>query len=408
MFLELRGEFVEYDPNDWSNAYRMKANVGLGTGDNEQKALTLRGILASQMQIAPTPIGYDEMVDGPPGPDGKPGPKVLKRKGLVKPEQIFNTLEQLAKLGGYENVSEFFTNPGDASMPTPPPAPPPYQVIVEQMKLAHDKEKAQFDAQNAQKMKLIDVEAQQRDKANQDQVQAANDERDAMRASDEASLNQRMKAMEIELERYKTDRDNETKIQIELMKTPGATLPPGYAIDPKTGLVMGPDRLAAMMAQLEAIYTQQAAPAQVVTHPDTQEVIGVEKGGVVRPVVRDDTGRIVGLGDAVAGDPAPSALPERATAPAPVLHRDVSQRPPTDEEKAATERATNQADAKGTLEALVAALQKMQPQPTVVNVPAPAPAPTVELPERKPLKVEFDFDSSGAIVGAHEVSKAKG
>jgi hypothetical protein len=254
-------------------------------------------------------------------------------------------------------------------------------------------------------MKGLDIAAQQRDKANQNQVQWANDERDAKRASEEADLNQRLKAMEIELARYKTDRDNETKIQIELMKTPGATLPPGYAVDPKTGLVMGPDRLAAMMAQLEAIYTQQAAPAQVVTHPDTGEVVGVEKGGVVRPVVRDDTGRIVGLGDAVAGDPAPSALPERATAPAPVLHRDVSQRPPTDEENAAAERATNEKDAKGTLEALVSALQKMQPQAPVINIqsPAAAPAEPDDEEEKKPLEVKFDFDSEGNMVGAHEV-----
>lgn len=305
LFMELRGQFVEYDPNDWNGNYRMKANVGLGTGDKEQKQITLRGILASQMQIAPTPIGYDQSEpvmgpDGQPvkGPDGKPQMRVI-RPGLVKPAQIFNTLEQLAELGGFENVGEFFTNPGEAPMPTPPPSPPPYQIIVEQMRLKDAAEKRAQEQAAAERLKALDIEAQQRDKANQNEVQAANDERDAMRASEEASTNEKLKAMEIELGRYKVDRDNETKIQLQLMSTPGATLPPGYAVDPKTGLVMGPDRLASMMQALEAIYTQQAAPAQVITHPETGEVVGVNKGGVVRPVVRDETGKITGLGDPV-------------------------------------------------------------------------------------------------------------
>lgn len=298
-FMELRGQFIEYNPNEWSDGYRMKANVGLGTGDNDQKAATLRGILASQMQIAPTPLGYDQKEpvigpDGQPvmGQDGKPAMRVV-RAGLVKPKQIFNTLEQLADLGGFQNVGEFFTDPGEAPMPSPPPSPPPYQVVVKEMELKAKAQDAQAQRSFEDYKAKLDAEAEQRQQANQNQVQAANDERDSIREQLTREHEAKVEAMQQALDKYKVDADNRTKIAIARMQNPLSPLPDGFLMDEATGAIIGPDLVGQMNAKLEAILDRQFAPKRIIPGPDGRPA-AVAIGDDVRPVTYDENGRING------------------------------------------------------------------------------------------------------------------
>ena len=53
----LRGEFVEYDPNEWRDQYDMTVNVGLGTGDKQQQLAVFGNLLQTQMSLAQSPFG---------------------------------------------------------------------------------------------------------------------------------------------------------------------------------------------------------------------------------------------------------------------------------------------------------------------------------------------------------------
>ena len=51
VILRMRGEYVQYDPREWSNQYDVSVNVGLGTGNVEQKMAMLSMVLAKQEQM---------------------------------------------------------------------------------------------------------------------------------------------------------------------------------------------------------------------------------------------------------------------------------------------------------------------------------------------------------------------
>ena len=49
--VRMRGEYVSFDPRTWSNQYDISVNVGLGSGDREQKLTMLQMIMAKQEEI---------------------------------------------------------------------------------------------------------------------------------------------------------------------------------------------------------------------------------------------------------------------------------------------------------------------------------------------------------------------
>jgi len=49
--VRMRGKFVTFDPRTWTNQYDVAINVGLGSGDREQKLAMLQMILAKQEQV---------------------------------------------------------------------------------------------------------------------------------------------------------------------------------------------------------------------------------------------------------------------------------------------------------------------------------------------------------------------
>jgi len=134
----LKGQFVQYDPQEWRNQYDMSINVGLGTGNKETQAMSLAQIEAAQMAA----------VQG--------GGMGL----LVTPKNLYNLQTQKVKLAGFQNVDDFWTDPGE-NMPKKPQQPSP-----EEIKAQADQQKQatelQADQQKFQAQAHLDQQAEER------------------------------------------------------------------------------------------------------------------------------------------------------------------------------------------------------------------------------------------------------
>lgn len=186
-------QFMRLDPNEWDEDYELECTVGLGNGDTDKQLMTLGRIYGTQIQIAQSPLG----------------------PLMVTPRQIYETQAKLVELGGFKNPEEFFMDPGpQAKLPSPPPPPPPYQIEQEKIKQQGENERLQIEL-NAKG--AID----RQNKADQDAVQAANDQRDAesQAMKDEIerlknSHSQEMDALKLQLEKYKIDQTNATTLAV--------------------------------------------------------------------------------------------------------------------------------------------------------------------------------------------------
>jgi len=185
----LLDKFVEYDPNEWRDSYDMTINVGLGTGDRNQQMAMLQGMSAAQMAMLGTPIG----------------------PMLVTPKQLYNVHSKMAEAAGYKNVGEFWTDPGEKPIPQQPPPPNP-ALQIKQMEIQADAQKTQ--AQSKQQMEIEQLKAEANRQAAQSQLtlQATNDQRDAERETMKAMHAAELEKMRLQLDRYKTDADNQTRI----------------------------------------------------------------------------------------------------------------------------------------------------------------------------------------------------
>jgi hypothetical protein len=258
---KLRGEFVELDPNEWRDSYDMTINVGLGTGDKQGQIAVLNGVKQTQLMLAQSPLG----------------------PMMVTPKQIYNTNAKMLDLSGFKNVGDYLTDPGEAKLPEKPNGPPP-EVMIEQMR-----------QQTA--MQKIDREAQMKEREAQNAftLQQQNDERDAERELRKAQYEYELELARIAEGRYKTDKDNAAKVTVAKIAHPESILPPGWGVDPETGaVVQGPDPFEVLMAGMQTINAKLDAPAEIMRDPATGRPVGIVKGGQVRPIVRDEAGRVVG------------------------------------------------------------------------------------------------------------------
>ena len=204
----LRNEFVQYDPMEWRDSYDMEVNVGLGTGDKEHQTAVLMGVSQQQAQIAMSPFG----------------------PLLIKPKNIYNTHARLLEYAGFKNVGDFYNDPGD-KMPAPPPQQPPIQLQVEQMRLAADAQKFRAESHLKSENEQLKHQAKILETQAQLELQAANDARDAEREAMSAQHKEALEAMRIELERYKVDADNATRIAVAQIAHPASTDMPEEADD---------------------------------------------------------------------------------------------------------------------------------------------------------------------------------
>jgi hypothetical protein len=240
----LRDKFVEYDPNEWRDQYDMTINVGLGTGDKQAQAGQLQMIMQNQM--------------------------ALMGMGLATPDHIYHTQAKIIENAGYKDVQNFLNKP-DPNKPFQPGPPPELQ--LKQMELQADSQKFQAQTQQEQmkaqaemqaQMQLEQMKAQaklQEVQANLE-LQASNDARDGEREQMKAMFEAQLAEKQLELDKYKVDLDNETKIRVALIGS-GASEQP---IDEETPTKADPiEALAQMHGELMA---HLAKPKMIIRGPD--------------------------------------------------------------------------------------------------------------------------------------------
>ncbi len=133
--IRLRGKFVSIDPREWVNRYDCTVQVGLGTGNQDQRLEVLGKVLGVQEKL----LQAGDM-------------------GLVTPQNIYNTLENYLQNSGYKDASQFFVNP--ATTPPKPPKQPQVDPAIQlaQQDLEMRKQKAQADIQlKSQKQKADEI-----------------------------------------------------------------------------------------------------------------------------------------------------------------------------------------------------------------------------------------------------------
>jgi len=86
--VKLRGEFIPMNPRQWTDHYDCTTQVGLGTGNQDQRLEVLQQVLNVQEKL----MGMGGM-------------------GMVTPQTIYNTLENYLQNSGYKDASQFFNNP---------------------------------------------------------------------------------------------------------------------------------------------------------------------------------------------------------------------------------------------------------------------------------------------------------
>jgi hypothetical protein len=161
--IRLRGKYIAIDPREWSNAYDMTVNVGLGTGNKDQQMAMTAMVLQKQEQILQT--------QGPANP-------------LVSMGQYRETLGRFIEAAGYKDSTEFFkeiTPEQDQMLSNPPPQQPQQDPAVmaytqqvqaqiqgdqakTQAKIAQDQAKAQADIQLAREKAGAEIQLE-REKA---------------------------------------------------------------------------------------------------------------------------------------------------------------------------------------------------------------------------------------------------
>jgi hypothetical protein len=127
--VRMRGKFVTFDPRTWANEYDVSVNVGLGSGDREQKLAMLNMISQKQEQII--------QAYGPSNP-------------LVSVAQYRDTLARMIEAAGFKDASVFLNEISpeqNAALSQPQPPTPDAQAEVAQMLMQVEREKTQAKSQ---------------------------------------------------------------------------------------------------------------------------------------------------------------------------------------------------------------------------------------------------------------------
>jgi hypothetical protein len=239
----LRDEFVEYDPNEWRDQYDMTINVGLGTGDTQQKAQQL--MMIAQLQEKGMAVG------------------------LATQQHIYHTGAKIIENAGFKDVQNFLQDPSKAP-PQQPQTPLPLQ--IEQMKIQADTQKTQAQAQaDIQKFQAESQMQMQIEQAKLDaklkeiqgslELQAANDARDAERELHKAQMDVQIAAQQIEFEKWKAQLAAETQIYLEQLKQ-GQAQPTD---------IQGQDMTNALAASIDGFrmaLDNMNKPKQIIRGPD--------------------------------------------------------------------------------------------------------------------------------------------
>ena len=144
--VRMRGNYVSFDPREWSNQYDVDINVGLGAGNRQEQMAMLNMVLAKQEQVL-----------------GQMGPA----NPLVSMGQYRNTLGRMVEAAGFKDSAEFYKNitpEQDQMMSQPQPQqqqmPPEVQAYMAktQADIQAQQMKAQADIELAQQKAAAEIQ----------------------------------------------------------------------------------------------------------------------------------------------------------------------------------------------------------------------------------------------------------
>lgn len=154
--IRVNGQWLDIDPRQWKNRYRMEVSVGVGNQGEAKKMMGLQTIAGVQERAF--------------------------ELGIVRPENAYNLAVDIARAAGEKQPERYFS-------PAPPPQPdqgPPPEVQIEQMKQQGRLQEIQIKAQ-------ADIEVE--------------------RMKQEAQAQQAMLETQMEAQRNEADRQNEAALQ---------------------------------------------------------------------------------------------------------------------------------------------------------------------------------------------------
>lgn len=145
--VKLRGEFIPMNPRQWTSHYDCITQVGLGTGNQDQRLGVLQQVLNVQEKMIQQQGGM----------------------GMVTPQTIYNTIEAYLQNSGYKDATQFFNDP--SQQPPQPPKEekqdPALQLAAQQIEISKQKAMADADfknrkleADNEFKMQKINLDEQ--------------------------------------------------------------------------------------------------------------------------------------------------------------------------------------------------------------------------------------------------------
>ncbi|RKQ61226.1 hypothetical protein C8E02_0993 [Vogesella indigofera] len=119
---QLRGQWVDIQPQEWRDQFDMSINVGLGAGNRDQQAQHMMALMQMQQQ--------------------------LFSMGLVQPQNVYNAAAEYVKAMGYKNTDKFLIDPSRQQQQQPPQPPPPDPRMLEaQAKQQEAQAKLQLEQQ---------------------------------------------------------------------------------------------------------------------------------------------------------------------------------------------------------------------------------------------------------------------
>ena len=183
--VRMRGNYVSFDPREWSNQYDVDINVGLGAGNRQEQMAMLNMVLAKQEQVL-----------------GQMGPA----NPLVSMGQYRNTLGRMVEAAGFKDSAEFYKNitpEQDQMMSQPQPQqqqmPPEVQAYMAKIQadIQAQQMKAQADIELAQQKAIADLQLMREKNAAQIQLEREKAAAQMALKQEEFVAEAQMKAMKV-------------------------------------------------------------------------------------------------------------------------------------------------------------------------------------------------------------------
>lgn len=278
--MRMKGKYIPCNPQEWRERTDLTVKVGLGTGNEEDRQRKL--MMVAQMQR-----------------------DMLGPQGMVDAPHAFALFSDVAKALGFDMPDKYALSPQSPEFQKKMANPPPNPVVMaEQAKAQAAMQIEQVKSQAAGQIEQLRAQAKLQEVQANLELQASNDARDGEREQMKAMFEAQLAEKQLELDKYKVDVDNATKITIAEMNRQTTLDTTTQAIEQRAGervaSDLGPvlEQMAGLGQGMQAIHAHMTAPRKpkkIVRDPNTGQAIGIDDGGTFTPVQRGQDGRIEGI-----------------------------------------------------------------------------------------------------------------